>query len=407
MQKKPHTKINKNQRRVKKEEVNHIEIDLWQRFPKHTMKMLPVQLQLNPPLSLLNDVWWRHPQAMPSPLVELKTQLPPQLPSDPRLWTRDDVCVFLRFCEREFDLPKFEYDLFQMNGKALCLLTRQDLGDRCPGAGDVLHNVLQMLMRESQMLHRHLPNSPVTPTSRYPLSPHSHPPTPTWSQLVPPDSPFHNAHMHQFMPPNSVTLSPAPSIDSQTSSPPQNQEQNGNASNGATGSNGMLSNGNGYNNGSSHQNNNHHHHHANSASSNHSDSDDDQYSAETKSKAATAAAVVANLANLAAAHHHHYSNHQSPPTTPILKDMKVSLSQQVSNNLNLINTWSQQQQQHQQQQQQQQNSQKMNGNNGLTIPNSGGSINSGSVSAPTTPNAFMPSVKREFFPENGEPNTSE
>uniref|UniRef100_T1H4E5 PNT domain-containing protein n=1 Tax=Megaselia scalaris TaxID=36166 RepID=T1H4E5_MEGSC len=179
--------------------------------------MLPVQLSLNPPLSLLNDVWWRHPQAMPSPLVELKTQLPPQLPSDPRLWNREDVSVFLRFCEREFDLPKFEYDLFQMNGKALCLLTRQDLGERCPGAGDVLHNVLQMLMRESQMMHRHLPNSPVTPTSRYPLSPHSHPPTPTWSSLVPPDSPFHNAHMHQFMPPNSVTLSPAPSIDSQTS----------------------------------------------------------------------------------------------------------------------------------------------------------------------------------------------
>lgn len=36
---------------------------------------------------------------------------------DPRLWNKDDVLAFLRWCEIEFDLPSFDVDLFQMNGK--------------------------------------------------------------------------------------------------------------------------------------------------------------------------------------------------------------------------------------------------------------------------------------------------
>uniref|UniRef100_A0A8W7PJI7 PNT domain-containing protein n=1 Tax=Anopheles coluzzii TaxID=1518534 RepID=A0A8W7PJI7_ANOCL len=168
------------------------------------MKLLPIPLSpLNapPPLGLWNsELLWRYPPAPPSPLADLKTQLPPQLNTDPRIWGRDEVVVFLRFCEREFDLPKFDLDLFQMNGKALCVLTKNDLAERSPGAGDVLHNVLQMLIRDAQTLHRHLPSSPVTPTGRYPLSPHSHPPTPNWSALAPPDSPFfHSSHLQQFM----------------------------------------------------------------------------------------------------------------------------------------------------------------------------------------------------------------
>lgn len=111
-------------------------------------------------------------------------------------------------------------DMFQMNGKALCLLTKSDLGERCPGAGDVIHNVLTMLTREYNQ--RCLPSSPVTPTrpSAYPLSPHSHPPTPTWV-----DNPY-AANFASLMSANSVTLSPAPSVDSQAGSP-GHQEGNG------------------------------------------------------------------------------------------------------------------------------------------------------------------------------------
>lgn len=115
-------------------------------------------------------------------------------------------------------------DVFQMNGKALSLLTKADLGERCPGAGDVLHNVLSMLARDFNQLQRCLPGSPVTPTrpsAAYPLSPHSHPPTPTWV-----DNPY-AANIASLMSANSVTLSPAPSVDSQAGSPGHGHEQNG------------------------------------------------------------------------------------------------------------------------------------------------------------------------------------
>lgn len=119
--------------------------------------------------------------------------------TDPRIWTKEDVTTFIQWAEIEFDLPRFDTELFQMNGKALCLLTKQDLGERCPGAGDLLYNVLQLLRRGGEMLTAtssgHLPSSPVA--SHFPFSP-------TWC-LPAPSSP--------------AVLSPAPSIDSQSESP--------------------------------------------------------------------------------------------------------------------------------------------------------------------------------------------
>ncbi|XP_017885720.1 ets DNA-binding protein pokkuri [Ceratina calcarata] len=216
------------------------------------MKLLPsIQLpQLPPPVSPAaaagmdsrlppgislpfspTELLWRYGPAMNfppanhppphSPFLDFKTHLPTSLASDPRLWSREDVATFLRWAEHEFDLPQFDMDMFQMNGKALCLLTKPDLGERCPGAGDVLHNVLSMLARDFSQLQRCLPSSPVTPTrpSSYPLSPHSHPPTPTWS-----DNPY-TANLASLMSANSVTLSPAPSVDSQAGSPGQENNQ--------------------------------------------------------------------------------------------------------------------------------------------------------------------------------------
>ncbi|XP_066582158.1 ets DNA-binding protein pokkuri isoform X2 [Prorops nasuta] len=190
--------------------------------------MTGMDSRLPPGISLpfaTTDLLWRYGPTMsfpptthppPSPLLDFKTHLPATLASDPRLWSREDVSAFLRWAEREFDLPQFDMDMFQMNGKALCLLTKADLGERCPGAGDVLHNVLSMLARDFSQLQRCLPSSPVTPTrpSAYPLSPHSHPPTPTWIE-----NPYAAANLASLMSANSVTLSPAPSVDSQAGSP--------------------------------------------------------------------------------------------------------------------------------------------------------------------------------------------
>lgn len=399
-----------------------------------TMKLLPIPLSpLNPPAPLGiwgSDLLWRYPPAPPSPLAELKTQLPPQLNTDPRIWGRDDVAVFLRFCEREFDLPKFDLDLFQMNGKALCVLTKNDLAERSPGAGDVLHNVLQMLVRDAQTLHRHLPSSPVTPTSRYPLSPHSHPPTPNWNALAPPDSPFfHNSHLQQFMAAsNSVTLSPAPSIDSQAGSPPQShQEQLQNVFQKSSSSS------------SSHTQNSS----SGGSSSNQSDSDEDN---------STAGYHPLPLSHPDSKLPLIQQHNQSPPLTPISKETQhlgqlqlldtktlqypvsallnnsggsssSSISSSVGLSSNGINVSV--------------SSSGSSSNSGgsatngasssvssslsssgsasnghghsLKPPNlsppASASPNGGSQSAPTTPGAFLP-VKREFFPDGPEPNTN-
>lgn len=194
-----------------------------------TMDRLPLPLPFSP------ELLWRYPlgfpapqpqgQAPTSPLMDFKTHLPASLASDPRLWSRDDVLSFLKWSEREFDLQPFDLDMFQMNGKAMCLLTRNDLSERSPGSGDVLHNVLQLLIRDATLLQRCLPSSPVTPTSRhaYPLSPHSHPSTPNWNILAQNSESFHPSHAaiaaHFMAQSNSVTLSPAPSVDSQAGSP--------------------------------------------------------------------------------------------------------------------------------------------------------------------------------------------
>lgn len=299
------------------------------------MKLLPIPLQhlSNAPASSLGmwnpELLFRY-QSSIGPLADLKSQLPQQLAHDPRIWSRDDVALFLQFCEREYDLPKFDIERFKMNGKALCLLTKDDLAARIPGAGDVLFNALQMLVRDSQLITKHLPNSPLTPTSRYQISPHGQPipyffPTP--------DSPFNVSQIQHLMQSNSVTLSPAPSVDSQGRSPPQQADQPNTFQSQTTNSHSPQS-----------------------------DSDGESYS-DGATKPITDA-------------------QQSPPLTPITKDAPVSLSQQISN---VVNSWS------------------VKGEGvlaaSLTLP-------PGSSSAPTTPASTYNNVKREFFPDTPEPNTS-
>ena len=93
------------------------------------------------------------------------------------------------------------------------------MAERCAGAGDVIHNILQMLQRETYGIPPSSPRPPclMTPTSpAMPLSPHA------WPLLSPS---VHAAHAagettfpnlsHLISQANSVTLSPAPSLESQ------------------------------------------------------------------------------------------------------------------------------------------------------------------------------------------------
>lgn len=365
------------------------------------MKLLPIPLSPlgGPPLGMWSsDLLWRYPPAPPSPLAELKTQLPTQLSTDPRLWGREEVVIFLRWTEREFDLPKFELDLFQMNGKALCLLTKNDLAERCPGAGDIIHNVLQLLIRDAQSLHRHLPSSPVTPTSRYPLSPHSHPPTPNWSSLAPPDNPFYASHLQHFMASNSVTLSPAPSVESQAGSPPQNQQEtasstafsssvNSNTDNTrsvessearASSASGSDSAGR-----SSMQ--------AGTSSGSSSHQSDSEEETSNKYKTKISKLLPPPITQL---HSSTYLHQQSPPVTPNIKEATANLLLQQQHNVHkqLGLEYSQ-------------HGLFFNGQHDSTNGGNTSGSSSASPSTPTTP-GYM-SVKREFFPDApSEPNTN-
>lgn len=83
-----------------------------------TMDRLPLPLPFSP------EILWRYPLGFPtmtqqppsSPLLDYKSQLPTALATDPRLWSREDVVVFLRWAEREFDLQPIDMEMFQMNG---------------------------------------------------------------------------------------------------------------------------------------------------------------------------------------------------------------------------------------------------------------------------------------------------
>lgn len=159
------------------------------------------------------DLLWRYPLSLPqsaspsSPMLDVKTQMPTHLAADPRLWSRDDVTAFLRWFEREFELPAIDHSKFSLNGKALCMLTKCDLAERAPGAGDILHNTLQFLLRDAPQV----PQSPLTP--HHPLlspSPLTTGPPQPWS-MVTPD--IHNL-THLLHQGGSVTLSPAPSEQS-------------------------------------------------------------------------------------------------------------------------------------------------------------------------------------------------
>ena len=83
-------------------------------------------------LPFSSDLLWRLPnpfvqQPPPSPLdaghparpggPQQQQHVPCGLAPDPRTWNREDVAVFMRYCEREFDLERIDMEKFQMNGE--------------------------------------------------------------------------------------------------------------------------------------------------------------------------------------------------------------------------------------------------------------------------------------------------
>merc|ERR1712012_783910 len=111
-------------------------------------------------------------------------------------------------------------------GKALCFLSKNDLAERCSGAGDVIHNILQMLLRESSSQFPTSPLTPRPPGLMTPTSPspfHGH-----WPILNSSASETFPNLSHLISQTNSVTLSPAPSLDSASGGSPKREAASNN-----------------------------------------------------------------------------------------------------------------------------------------------------------------------------------
>ncbi|XP_067863338.1 transcription factor ETV7-like isoform X2 [Heptranchias perlo] len=92
------------------------------------------------------------PSAQPRPVTAIYrspwdelSHLPRKLKTQPTLWSKADVTQWLKWAEREYSLRVIEENKFEMNGKALCLLTKDDFRYRSPSSGDVLYEILQQI----------------------------------------------------------------------------------------------------------------------------------------------------------------------------------------------------------------------------------------------------------------------
>ncbi|XP_007483844.1 transcription factor ETV7 isoform X1 [Monodelphis domestica] len=79
-------------------------------------------------------------------------KLPGRLRIQPSLWSKEDVIHWLRWAEQEYSLPQTVEHNFEMNGKALCILTKDDFRYRAPGSGDVLYELLRYIKTQRRAL---------------------------------------------------------------------------------------------------------------------------------------------------------------------------------------------------------------------------------------------------------------
>ncbi|XP_073175638.1 transcription factor ETV7 isoform X1 [Lepidochelys kempii] len=79
-------------------------------------------------------------------------KLPGRLRIQPSLWSKDDVIHWLRWAEKEYSLRQTDENKFELNGKALCILTKEDFRYRAPSSGDVLYELLQYIKTQRRAL---------------------------------------------------------------------------------------------------------------------------------------------------------------------------------------------------------------------------------------------------------------
>ncbi|GIX86706.1 PNT domain-containing protein [Caerostris extrusa] len=68
----------------------------------------------------------------------------PNLPLDPRQWSREDVARWIHHVSTSHHLPTVHLDRFAMNGKALCLMSMDMFVSRVPLGGKLLYKDFQL-----------------------------------------------------------------------------------------------------------------------------------------------------------------------------------------------------------------------------------------------------------------------
>ena len=73
----------------------------------------------------------------------------PKLPSDPRRWSRAEVCSWVEWTCLSHSLPSPSVDRFLMNGKAVCLMSVQMFSNRVPLGGKLLYRDFQIRLAKA------------------------------------------------------------------------------------------------------------------------------------------------------------------------------------------------------------------------------------------------------------------
>ncbi|CAJ1085115.1 transcription factor ETV7 isoform X2 [Xyrichtys novacula] len=115
--------------------------------------------QVNMPPTVHHSPQNQLPLASP-PSQEDLWHLPGQLRINPSLWDKEDVSHWLHWAQKEYSLRRPEKGHFEMNGRALCLLTKEDFRRRCPSSGDVLYEILQCIKQQRKNVICGAPNVP-------------------------------------------------------------------------------------------------------------------------------------------------------------------------------------------------------------------------------------------------------
>ena len=97
------------------------------------------ELYPNEPLNLIV----RKPKISALPIKE------PKIPSDPRKWSRADVCTWVEWTCLSQNLPLPSLDRFLMNGKAVCLMSVAMFSARVPLGGKMLYKDFQIRLGEA------------------------------------------------------------------------------------------------------------------------------------------------------------------------------------------------------------------------------------------------------------------